>query len=59
MQAVDGADVSAIGLNGVPIGGELAVSDSSGAFTLCVASGQQFTTQIMASTYVTSYLEDL
>jgi hypothetical protein len=58
-QPVVGADVSAIGLNGAPVGGESASTDSSGAFALCVAPGNDFSTQITAAGYVTAYIEDL
>jgi hypothetical protein len=58
-QPVVGADVSAIALNGAPVGGESASTDSSGAFALCVVPGNDFSTQITASGYVTAFIEDL
>ncbi len=56
---VSGGDVSAIALDGVPVGGESASSDSSGHFALCVTPGQEFSTQITASGFVTTNIEDL
>jgi hypothetical protein len=56
---IAGAQVSAVDLNGVTIGGASAVSTASGEFAFCVPSGQEFATQVEATGDVTTYVEDL
>jgi hypothetical protein len=58
-QPISGAQIAAVAVDGVPIGGEATLSGASGAFALCVAPGQEFATQIQATGYASAYLEDL
>lgn len=55
--AVSGATVAALDLNGNPIAGASVTSASDGSFSLCPPPGVTFTTQITASTYPVTYLE--
>jgi hypothetical protein len=56
---IAGAQIAAVSVAGVPIAGEAAVSNAAGQFSICATAGQEFSTQVQASGYATTYLEDL
>jgi hypothetical protein len=56
---VVGATVQAVGLNGVPLEGAAATSQSDGTFTVCVPPSVTFSLQVTAPGYPEAALEDL
>jgi hypothetical protein len=56
---VSGADVSAVGAEGVPIPGTSAVTDANGAFAICLPFATPFTVTVTASSYLNTYLAEI
>ena len=57
--AVAGANLSAVGADGVPIPGTSALSDANGAFASCIPFATPFTLTVTASSYLNTYVAEI